>query len=344
MTRHRALPATLLACLLLALFGCTPEPSTPSATPSDATVTEIPAVVLPLSGPLGKASAEISGMAWYGDALVLLPQYPSRFGESLFTLPRSEILAYLEGERTAPLEPTPIPFLFEGLEGIAGFEGFEAIAFEDASVFLTIEARQAGGMVGYLVAGEVAEGLSEIRVEAESLVELPPQAPLDNFSDELLLVTDGSVLTLYETSGVNVNPSPVMRRFSTAGLEPEGTLPFPNIEYRLTDATAIDAEGRFWAINYLWPGDVEKLQPGPDPLAETYGEGPTHAASTTVERLVEFRVTEEGIVRTERPPLQLRLLEDDARNWEGLVRLPGEGFLLATDKFPETILAFVAGE
>lgn len=344
MTRRHTLPATLLACLLLSLFGCTLTPATPSATPSVATVIEIPALPLPLSGPLSKANAEISGMAWYGDLLVLLPQYPSRFGESLFTLPRSEILAYLEGERDAPLEPTPVPFVFEGLEQIDGFEGFEALAFEGDSVFLTIEARRSGGMMGYLVKGEVAEGLSEIRVDAGTRVKLPPQAPLDNFSDELLLIVDGSVLTLYETSGVSVNPAPVMRRFSTASLEPEGTLPFPNIEYRLTDATAVDAEGRFWAINYLWPGDVKKLRPGPDLLAETYGEGPTHAASTTVERLVEFRLTEEGVVRTERAPLQLQLLEDDARNWEGLVRLPGEGFLLATDKFPETLLAFVAGE
>jgi hypothetical protein len=33
--------------------------------------------------------------------------------------------------------------------------------------------------------------------------------------------------------------------------------------------------------------------------------------------------------------------DDDTRNWEGLVRLDDYGFLLATDKYPRTILAFV---
>jgi len=32
---------------------------------------------------------------------------------------------------------------------------------------------------------------------------------------------------------------------------------------------------------------------------------------------------------------------NDARNWEGIVRLDNRGFLLATDKFPTTILGFV---
>ena len=30
-----------------------------------------------------------------------------------------------------------------------------------------------------------------------------------------------------------------------------------------------------------------------------------------------------------------------ARNWEGIARLEGRGFLLVTDQFPDTILAFV---
>jgi hypothetical protein len=41
------------------------------------------------------------------------------------------------------------------------------------------------------------------------------------------------------------------------------------------------------------------------------------------------------------PPIQMELTSDDARNWEGLVRLDERGFLIMTDKFPETILGFV---
>ena len=40
-------------------------------------------------------------MAWYGDKLILLPQYPSRYGNQLFALERQDILAYLRGESQA---------------------------------------------------------------------------------------------------------------------------------------------------------------------------------------------------------------------------------------------------
>lgn len=45
---------------------------------------------------------------------------------------------------------------------------------------------------------------------------------------------------------------------------------------------------------------------------------------------------------TNTPPIQLQLIDGVSRNWEGLVRLDERGFLLITDEFPETILAFVA--
>ena len=62
-----------------------------------------------------------------------------------------------------------------------------------------------------------------------------------------------------------------------------------------------------------------------------------------VERLLAFQFTEDGIVLAPLAPIQLQLLPDDeARNWEGIARLDERGFLLVTDKFPETILAFVA--
>jgi hypothetical protein len=56
-------------------------------------------------------------------------------------------------------------------------------------------------------------------------------------------------------------------------------------------------------------------------------------------------LTHEGIALADRPPLQLALSDDllgmIGRNWEGLARLDPRGFLLVTDTFPGTILAFV---
>jgi len=57
---------------------------------------------------------------------------------------------------------------------------------------------------------------------------------------------------------------------------------------------------------------------------------------------VEFQYTASGISLVDTPPIQLELIDDDhSRNWEGVVRLDGIGFLLMTDTHPETILGFV---
>jgi hypothetical protein len=68
----------------------------------------------PLYGPIALSDAEVSGMAWYDDYLILLPQYTSRFTGpgregSIFALPKADIIAFLDGRRTDPLDPILIP-------------------------------------------------------------------------------------------------------------------------------------------------------------------------------------------------------------------------------------------
>jgi hypothetical protein len=238
-------------------------------------------------------------------------------------------------------------FIAPGLaDQIVGFEGYEAITFLGDQAFLTIEAREAigpRGMRGYLVSGLIAPDLSSLVLNTATVVEIASQPKVGNKSDEALLVAGDRLVTIYEVNGATINTSPLAHLFDTQ-LAPSGTIPFPNVEYRITDATGLDQEGRFWAINYFFPGDTE-LATDSDPLAARYGQGPTHAQSETVERLVEFEYSVSGIGLVDRPPIQLELpdsiLGGLGRNWEGLARLDDRGFLLVTDLFPETILAFV---
>jgi hypothetical protein len=290
-------------------------------------------------------------MAWYGDYLILLPQYPDfaipEADGAVFALPKADLLAYLDGTRTDPLEPILIPFIAPGLaDQIVGFEGYEAITFFGDQAFLTIEAREASrpsGMRGYLVSGRIAPDLGSLVLNTAAVTEIVSQPKVGNKSDEALLVAGDKLVTIYEVNGAAINPSPVAHLFDMQ-LAPSGTIPFPNVEYRITDATTLDREGRFWAINYFFPGDT-KLATDSDPLAERYGQGPTHAQFETVERLLEFEYSESGISLVDRPPLQLALPDSLVgglgRNWEGLVRLDDRGFLLVTDLFPGTILGFV---
>ena len=124
-------------------------------------------------------------------------------------------------------------------------------------------------------------------------------------------------------------------------MQTQSTIPFPSIEYRITDATSLDEDARFWAINYFYPGE-EHLKPRTDPVVEKYGQGPTHAVSQAVERLVEFQWSDSAITLVDRPPVQfhswLKVSRGTGRVSSGWT---SKGFLVITDTYPETILAFI---
>jgi hypothetical protein len=299
---------------------------------------------LALAPPLDQASMEISGLTWYGDTLVVLPQYPARGsaeGErTLYGIARSNLERAVR-DSTVRLDPFPIPLHGNGFNDHAHvYEGCEAIAFRDGEVFVLVEGNGDGaGMEGYLIRGTVEPGLRGIHLRASDERSLPMQARLRNMSYEALTVRGDTVLALFEANGARVNATPQMLRFAD-GRQALDPLSFPTLEYRLTDATALDAEHRFWVTNYFYPGERKVLTPGPDSLALRYGAGATHQSSEVVERLVEYRYTPRGIHRTDTPPVWLQLGGGTGRNWEGVARF-GDGFLIATDKFPTTILAYV---
>ncbi len=335
--KYSSLPILLLFLLLGACTANTAVSSTPNPE-----VSEIPVTEIALAGDIAAANAELSGLAWYGDTLILLPQYPdfSRQETAVYAIPKTTIEAYLDGTSTDPITPGSIPVEVADLsDRISRFEGYEAIDFIGDDAYLTIEA-SGGGMRAYLIKGTIAPDLSSLTLDADNLTKIERQAELGNKSDEALLIADNQIVTFYEANGVEVNESPIAHLFSP-DLTEAGTMAFPNIPYRVTDVTSLDENGRFWAINYNFPG-TQDVQTDNDPIAAAYGEGTTHAQSDVVERLVEFQYAPDGISLIEQAPIQLQLLEgDDSRNWEGIVRLDDRGFLLVTDKFPTTILGFV---
>lgn len=324
--------------LASAAVAASPVPltATTQSQPKEQAVT-----IIPLSGDLQDKKAEVSGLAWYKDFLIVMPQYPSwkSSGDGrLFAIPKADIIAFLDG-KTKTVSQKEIPFFASGVtQKIKGYQGFEAIAFKEDRVYMTIEA-EPGGMMGYLVSGTIKPDLSEIRLDANVLLEMKPQADVSNASNESLLLLNDRLISFYEGNGAKLNPKPVGYAFALPTLEILPPIPFPNIEYRITDAAA-DADGKFWAINYFFPSESVKYKTGEDALAKKFGKGATHAKQLHVERLVEFQYAPSGIVLTGTPPIQLQL-ENDARNWEGIVRLDGRGFLIATDEHPKTILGFV---
>ena len=308
-------------------------------------VLEVDVLEIPLPAQIANRFMEYSSMAWHGDELILLPQYPNRLNPeglgALYAVNKADILSYIDQPDENPLPIREISFDDGGLsKSIPGFEGFEAIAFADQQVFMTIETHNGNPMMGYLVAGSFDELSKQISLNPQTLVELPPQTSFLNASEEALTIFGDRIYTFFEDNGLSQNPKAEAHTFDF-NLELQGTVAFPNIEYRVTDATETQKDGTFWVMNYFYPGD-DHLAAEDDPLIRQYGIGETHRQFDGVERIVEMKIDEGAIRLVDIAPLYLRLNSDgESRNWEGIVRLDDIGFLLVTDSFPRTIFGFV---
>ena len=275
-------------------------------------------IEVPLDGLITDRKQEISGMTTYKDNLILLPE---NLNEYYFYIPFDEIMNTLRtGDKILPVQKT---FTTRKLkERYSGLDGFEAIAFNGNDVYIMVEVRIDGKMAGLLIWGSIIPSTMEIDIPEENIMLIKPPAQIDNFSFESLTITDGQLIIIYETNGSKTIDRPFQYVVNLDDMSINKT-PFPNIDFRLTDATSV-IDNRFWMINYYWIGDKETLGVPND---------------VGIERLVEFKLGYNGIERSSSEYITLDNL-DDPHNWEGLVRF-GRGFLICTDKWPRMVLGYI---
>ena len=300
---------------------------------------EIAVKEIPLKGLITDRQQEMSGMDWYGNNLFLLPE---NLGGFLFVISKDDIYQSINSNNPNPITPNQISFITPDYsKTIPGFEGFESIAFFGDQFVVTLEAKSDGKMHGYIAWGKINPKTLKAIINDEDLLELPVPTQVKNMTYESALIHENSVILFYEANGKNLRKS-AWQHIVSLNDNHSARIDFPNIEYRITDVTKIDHQNKFWAINYLWPGDIDRLNPAEDLISAKYGKGETHQSSKAVERLVEFQIQNGAIHLTNQKPLQIQLLEDNSRNWEGLVRLDKKGFLIVTDKFPGSLLRFIS--
>ena len=312
--------------------------------PPEGVPVEIHVTPIEVTSPLSRRSAEISGMDWYGDTLIILPQYFNHaVGRVIYAIPKSAILEYLANPGSSPLEPIRIPVddqnFGDDLEN--GFEGYESVAFIGNQIFLTVEVSARDGMVGYIISGEIEPDLSRVVLDIDGRQTIPLQQQIDNTTNEALFPNGDKLVTLFEANGVVINPEPVAQVYDS-GLNLLEELPFPTIEYRVTDATRLDADNNFWVLNIYSLGTVD-LKPQNDQIGQPYRDTCRHPFYYGIERLVEMHYDPvSGISLTSSQPIFLSQNGNlFSRNWEAIVRLDDLGFLIASDKYPETEIGFV---
>ena len=291
-----------------------------------------------LSGLITDKKQEISGMDWYQDRLFLLPE---NMGGFLFSISKGEILNAIKDGIKPPITPKKTRFKTPDYSSlIKGFDGFEAIAFNGDNIYITIESEHRGEMVSYLAWGKIDSKSLEVIIDEKDLETIKTPIQLNNISFESLLINDKDIVMIYEANGSNLRKNPTQSVF-THKSKNISQVNFPNIEYRITDATRMDKNDRFWAINYFWPGDKKLLNPGKDNILNKVKEGSSHFKLYQIERLFEFQMNAGEISISDTKPIQLFLESDASRNWEAVARLDDKGLLIATDKHPKMIFGYV---
>ena len=285
-----------------------------------------------LEGTITNPKQEISGMDWYNDNLFLLPE---NLGGYLFMVKKNEIQKQLSLKKGSI---KPIKTIFntpDYSKSIPGFDGFEAIAFYENSIYVTIEADENGEMVGYIAWGNIDPISYEITILEKNIQKISTPIQIDNLSYESIIRHENNLLLLYEANGSSLRKDPYQLSISLNDFSSK-KIKGPNIEYRITDATKV-RKNKFWAINYYWPGDKKNLKPSLDKLSKNKKTN----SDQTIERLVEFKIKRNSISLTRKKPINLILEEGNSRNWEAIVRFGESGFLIATDKYPRMILAYI---
>ena len=298
-------------------------------------------IMLKISGPMKNSDEEISGMDWYNDNLIILPENLNGYA---FAIKKSDLDLRINNSDTSAIKPKKINFNTPNYKKlIPGFDSFEAIAFRGYEVYLTIEIKFPDSMSCLIARGHIDAQTLDITIPEQNLTQINVPTYVDNMSYESLVVDKDRIIALFEANGDSLIKSPYAISINSSGND-IFKYQTSSINYRIADATRVDKNNRFWAINYFFPRDRGVLKPGDDILASKYGEGLTHSKSERVERLVEYKIHNKKVLITNNPPIEIKLEgEKTSRKWEAIARYEKKGFLLATDKYPKpyTLLAYL---
>lgn len=294
-------------------------------------------VRIPLNGVAAQPDAEFSGLSWFGNTLVLMPENPETFDDHhFFSIRKSAIDSFISHPNGPSPNISTIQLIGDFSRLVPGYEGFEALAFMGRRAFLTIEAHSDTGMTGWLISGEMSADGKALTLDTTRRTAIPVPGNIRNYAAEALTVYGNTLIAFYEANGKNVNSAPAAYRFDTQ-LNYLGKLPMPAIEYRVTDACNTNSAGGLWLMNYFYPREYRKLHPADDIFSQNGHTETEHP----VERILHMTISNNRLKIADKSALNIAVTSVKGRNWEGLARLDNKGFLVVTDQYPETILAFV---
>ncbi len=285
---------------------------------------------IPLNGPIKDRLSEISGMTWYKDQLILLPQYPQRIkGQSnLYFIEKKQLGKWLKNNSNSPISPKEIPIhIPQNLTAIENYQGFEAICFHHNHCFMIVEQhhKPTGTMGAKLVRGKLVDG--EIYID-EYFVSLPMPKTYPNMGYESMAIYNDRIILFHEINSKQLNPESAILCYDF-DLKPVENIPMPETQFRLTDMTEV-IDNQFWAINFFWNGERKWFQ--------EYCK--KEQVNDSFMQLLSYNLTAQKVVQNP-SEIIIDMPDNQAYNFEGLVRYKS-GFLIITDKYPRTVFGLVS--
>ena len=129
---------------------------------------EILPIEIPLLGEASERNLEMSGLAWYKDNLILMPQYVNESTPAFYFLTKSSLRNWLNGDRREPLTPQRIDVVMPDYDNlIKGYQGFEAICFNGKDAYLTMESKFNDKMKSFIVKGKINMKNKSLEIEKD---------------------------------------------------------------------------------------------------------------------------------------------------------------------------------
>ncbi|KAA3611998.1 MAG: hypothetical protein D8M58_19825 [Calditrichaeota bacterium] len=290
-----------------------------------------------LGADMSNPKLQISGLDWYGEQLVLLTQIPSDFNSKLYSVSKKDILQHLK-DSSYKVKISEI-YLDDNLvsASLDHDNEYEAIAFKNDTVFMAIETDVGDKMQAWLVKGQMVTS-DTLKLKESCLIKIPlPENNIHEMACETIVIINNSIYAFYEANGANLNKQAICYKLDR-NLSNVKEINFDHIEYRLTDATRVDDDNKFWVINNFYKGDIHSLKPVEDSfIPKTIG-----SVENEVKRLVQLQLHNNRISIATNKTI---ILDPVNCNWEGLARLDDLGFLIANDTYApdrkRTRLAFI---
>ncbi|MCP5064427.1 MAG: hypothetical protein GY936_18460, partial [Ignavibacteriae bacterium] len=117
-------------------------------------------IQIQLAGEVAIRKSEFSGLCWYNNDLILLPQYPDRFsdeaGGKIFYISKERIKSYLSGKNKSPLEAEYFSINVNDFPDLFSFgSGFESVTINNNIAYFTIESASMQKTETYLISGKI---------------------------------------------------------------------------------------------------------------------------------------------------------------------------------------------